>query len=261
MPTPASINIIFEDHALLVLDKPHGLLAVPGRGDDKQDCLSARVQAHYPDALIVHRLDMATSGVMLMARGAQAQRVLSLAFATREILKRYCAVVHGVIVDTATVSSPMVDSATVGSAGDGSAEIQAESGAAFASLQAVDHWAVIDLPIALDWPNRPLRIIDADHGKPSVTRWRLAPHAEHPGTLCFDQSAPFTRLELAPVTGRSHQLRVHLAALGHPILGDTLYAPLPVQARASRLLLHACALSLAHPLTGQSMSFKSTVPF
>ena len=246
-----SISVIFEDHALLVLDKPSGLLSVPGKGEGKQDCLSARVQAHYPDALIVHRLDMATSGVMLMARGAQVQRVLSLAFATRDILKRYCAVVQGAIVD----------SATVGSADDGSAEIQAESGAAFASLQAVDHWAVIDLPIALDWPNRPLRIIDADHGKPSVTRWRLAPHAEHPGTLCFDQSAPFSRLELAPVTGRSHQLRVHLAALGHPILGDTLYAPLPVQARASRLLLHACALSLAHPLTGQSMIFKSTVPF
>ena len=132
-----------------------------------------------------------------------------------------------------------------------------------------DGWAVIDLPIALDWPNRPLRIINAEGGKQSVTHWRTVPGemsaTQEPllpeGTVQFDRSAPFTRLELSPVTGRSHQLRVHLAALGHPILGDTLYAPLAVQARARRLLLHASRLTLAHPLTGESLRFDSVPPF
>ena len=222
-----SISVIFEDGALLVLDKPSGMLSVPGKGDGKQDCLSARVQALYPDALVVHRLDMATSGLMLMARGAQAQRILSMAFASRDVVKRYCAVVSGHL--------------------------------ASADPCAPDVWGVIDLPIAADWPRRPLRVIDAEHGKPSVTRWRLA-HGGGGGSD-FDRSAPFTRLELEPLTGRSHQLRVHLAALGHPILGDLLYAPASVQARSSRLLLHASALTLAHPLTASPVGFTSAPPF
>ena len=220
-----SISVIFEDGALLVLDKPAALLSVPGKGEGKQDCLSARVQARFPDALVVHRLDMATSGLMVMARGAQSQRILSMAFASREVVKRYCAIVSGSL--------------------------------ASAEPDAPDVWGVIDLPIAADWPNRPLRTIDAVNGKPSVTRWRLA----RDGGSDFDRSAPFTRLELEPLTGRSHQLRVHMAALGHPILGDMLYAPPPVQARSNRLLLHACALSLAHPLTGKPMAFISTPSF
>ena len=243
-----SISVIFEDGALLVLDKPSGLLSVPGKGDGKQDCLSARVQARYADALVVHRLDMATSGLMVMARGAEAQRALSMAFAGREVVKRYCAIVSGNL---------------------GSAEPAAPSA-----------WGVVDLPIAADWPRRPLRVIDAAHGKSSVTRWRLAPAGDwdglnglecpqasstHRARLAaradFDRSTPFTRLELEPLTGRSHQLRVHLAALGHPILGDMLYAPPSVQARSNRLLLHACALSLAHPLTGQTIAFASLPPF
>ena len=221
-PPPATsplVEPLYFDDALLMLDKPAGLLAVPGRGADKQDALSTRVQRLYPDALVVHRLDMATSGLMLMARGPHAQRSLSKAFADREVCKRYEAVVDGRL-------PPPAD--------------------------APDGWGVIDLPIIVDWPRRPLRMIDALQGKPSITRWRVMAH---------DAPANTTRLELAPITGRSHQLRVHLQALGHPIIGDTLYAGAPVQARASRLLLHACALTLAHPVTGETLAFESPAPF
>lgn len=220
VPGRPAIAVVHADAALLVLDKPSGLLAVPGRGADKQDCLSGRAQAFYGDALVVHRLDMATSGLMVMARGAAAQRALSRAFAARQVRKRYLAVVDGVLA-----------AATDGSEG----------------------WGSIDLPIGVDWPNRPLRVVDPQHGKPSVTRWRVVPGDGGRGDT--------TRLELEPVTGRSHQLRVHLQALGHPILGDGLYAPPPVQARAERLLLHAWSLGLAHPVTGVWISFASPAPF
>jgi tRNA pseudouridine32 synthase/23S rRNA pseudouridine746 synthase len=199
-----------------VIDKPSGLLAVPGRGPDKQDCLAARVQARYPDALVVHRLDMATSGLMVMARGPAAQRELSRAFAAREVNKRYLAVVAG------RLEAPPED------------------------------WGTIDLPIIVDWPNRPLRIVDRQRGKPSTTRWRVLGHAA---------SGSVTRLELEPVTGRSHQLRVHLREFGHPILGDALYAPPAVQALAGRLLLHACSLRFAHPVTAEALAFECPAPF
>jgi tRNA pseudouridine32 synthase/23S rRNA pseudouridine746 synthase len=208
--------VVYADDTLLVVDKPGGLLAVPGRGADKQDCLAARVQARYPDALIVHRLDMATSGLMVMARGPAAQRALSKAFAAREVHKRYIAVVAG------------------------RPEAPAEG------------WGVIDLPIIVDWPNRPLRIVDHQAGKPSLTRWRVLGH---------DETGLNTRVELEPVTGRSHQLRVHLRELGHPILGDALYAPPEVQALAGRLLLHACSLRFAHPLTGEALALGAAAPF
>lgn len=204
------------DDTLLVADKPSGLLAVPGRGADKQDCLAARVQARHPDALIVHRLDMATSGLMVMARGAAAQRALGKAFAAREVGKRYVAVVAGRL------------------------EAPPES------------WGTIDLPIIVDWPNRPLRIVDHALGKPSLTRWRVLAH---------DADGSSTRVELEPVTGRSHQLRVHLREVGHPILGDALYAPSDVRARSARLLLHAASLRFAHPVTGETMMFQSPAPF
>lgn len=215
-----ALQVVFSDAHLLVLNKPSGLLAVPGRGEDKQDCLSARVQAHYPDALVVHRLDMATSGLMLMARGIGVQRALGQAFENREVHKLYEAVVQGRMTGH----------------GDG----------------AIGGWQLIDLPIAVDWPRRPLRIIDAAHGKPSQTRWR---------TLAFEAATNSTRVALEPLTGRSHQLRVHLQALGHPILGDALYADAVVQARADRLLLHACGLRLSHPVTGEPMQFDSAPPF
>jgi tRNA pseudouridine32 synthase/23S rRNA pseudouridine746 synthase len=213
--TTGGLVLLHADDSLLVLDKPAGLLAVPGRGEDKQDCLSARVQGAYSDALVVHRLDQATSGLMLMARGTAMQRALSQAFESREIGKRYVAVVEG------RLSTP--------------ADPQA--------------WSLIDLPIIVDWPRRPLRIIDAERGKPSQTRWRV---------LAFDAAANTTRVELEPVTGRSHQLRVHLQALGHPILGDALYAPAEVQAKAPRLLLHAAALRFTHPASGLALSFASS---
>ena len=206
------------DAHLLVLEKPAGLLSVPGRGADKQDCLAARVQRLYPDALVVHRLDMATSGLWLMARGPGMQRLLSQAFAQRQVAKRYVAVVAGRL-------EPV------------------DPGA--------DGWCLIDLPLAADWPNRPRRIVDREGGKPSQTRWRVVP--------CADRGA--TRLELEPLTGRSHQLRVHLQALGHPILGDALYAPPEVQALAPRLLLHATELRFAHPASGQPVAFASPAPF
>jgi tRNA pseudouridine32 synthase/23S rRNA pseudouridine746 synthase len=217
-----ALRVIHADETLLVLDKPAGLLAVPGRGEDKQDCLSLRAQQRWPDALIVHRLDMATSGLLVMARGAGAQRALSMAFAARAVRKRYQAVVQGALVAPPGVA-------------DGS-----------------EHWHTIDLPLILDWPNRPRSIVDDAIGKPSLTRWRVLAHDAAGGT---------TRVALEPVTGRSHQLRVHLQALGHPILGDTLYAPPEVQARAPRLLLHACQITLVHPVTGAALRFDSPAPF
>ena len=218
-PLAALLEIVHADPFLLVLNKPSGLLAVPGRGADKQDCLSARAQQLYPDALVVHRLDMGTSGLMLMARSPDTQRALSQAFAQRLVHKRYAAIV---------------------------------SGAMAAPVDAIDGWGQIDLPILVDWARRPLRKIDAENGKPSLTRWRITEPCQAGNT---------TRLLLEPVTGRSHQLRVHLRALGHPIVGDLLYAPPPVAAAADRLLLHACSLAFAHPLSGQWMSFESPALF
>ena len=210
--------MLHADAALLVLDKPAGLLAVPGRGADKQDCLSARVQQQFADALVVHRLDMATSGLMLMARGTAMQRALSRAFASRWVHKRYVAV---------------VDSHVPAPAGD---------------------WGVIDLPILVDWPRRPLRIIDA-RGQASVTRWRVISFETGP------DGQPQTRLELEPVTGRSHQLRVHLQAIGHPILGDALYGDEATLVRSPRLLLHASRLSLTHPQSGHALNLERPPPF
>ena len=199
------LRCLHADDALLVLAKPAGLLSVPGRGADKQDCVSARAQQQWPGALVVHRLDMSTSGLLLMARTPEVQRALSHAFAEREVEKRYQAIVQGCM--TAPTSG----------------------------------WGDIELPIAADWERRPLRVIDHDSGKPSHTRWRV---------LSTDEVAQTTRVELSPITGRTHQLRLHLAAIGHPILGDALYADAATQARAPRLLLHATRLAFTHPTSG-----------
>lgn len=215
---PGELRLVHADAHLLVFDKPAGLLSVPGRGPDKQDCASARIRREYPDALIVHRLDMATSGLLLLARGAEMQRRLSSAFERREVGKRYVAVVAG--------------------------RLQPDG--------ADSNWSEIDLPLAADWPNRPRWVVDHERGKPSHTRWRA---------LGYDAMRDQTRLELDPLTGRSHQLRVHLQALGHPILGDALYGPPEIRDRAARLLLHATELRLAHPASGEPMHWISAAPF
>ena len=212
----AALGVVHVDDACVVVDKPSGLLSVPGRGPDKQDCLARRVQAIWPEAQVVHRLDMGTSGLWLMARGPDMQRAFSRAFEQHTVDKRYVAVVAG------RVAPP----------------------------QTADGWGEIDLPLAADWPRRPLQKVDATQGRPSLTRWRVL-HAEDDRT----------RLELAPVTGRTHQLRVHLQAIGHPILGDALYAPPDVQAMAPRLLLHACALDLAHPARDAVLALRCDPPF
>ena len=207
------IPVLWFDDALIVIDKPAGLLAVPGRGDDKQDCVARRALARWPDACVVHRLDMATSGLMLLARGAAAQRQLSAAFAGRTVAKQYVAVVGGLL--------------------------EADRGG-------------ITLPLAADWPNRPRQKVDMERGKPSSTDWQV---------LSRDSAAQQTRLALAPLTGRSHQLRVHLQAIGHPIVGDTLYASPALAQSSSRLLLHASRLELAYPVTNAVLVFESAPPF
>ena len=210
----AGFEMVYADAYLLVLNKPAGLLSVPGKGADKQDCLSLRVQKSFFDALIVHRLDMATSGLMLMARGLNMQTALSKLFETRAIYKRYVAVVEGQLTESAD-------------------------------------WQLIDKPIALDWLNRPLRIICAN-GKSSQTRWRA---------MHFDNALNTTRVELEPITGRSHQLRVHLKALGHPVVGDLLYADTAVKTMSTRLLLHAAVLRFLHPASAEQMVFKNAPAF
>ena len=221
MVTPVPLATLYSDDLLLVFDKPAGLLSVPGRGPDKADCLSARAQATYPDALVVHRLDMGTSGLLALARGPEAQRTLSMAFAQRQVHKRYVAVVAG------TPDTRGADA---------------------------EGWSSINLPLIVDWPNRPRSKVDHTLGKPSHTRWRVLGTGPVGGLVA-------TALELEPVTGRSHQLRVHLMALGHPILGDDLYAPGVVQGAADRLLLHARDLDLPHPGHGGRVVVHSPTPW
>jgi tRNA pseudouridine32 synthase/23S rRNA pseudouridine746 synthase len=210
---PDGIGLVFADDTLLVVDKPPGMLSVPGRGDGVTDNLVTRVSAVFADALVVHRLDQATSGLMLFARGLPMQRALSLLFEKRRVHKRYEAVVAGV---------------PDGTEGE------------------------IDMPLRLDWPQRPRQVTDVFAGKPALTRWRAL------GPVPRDDGAA-TRMALFPLTGRSHQLRVHMAFIGHPILGDDLYAP-PVP-RSPRLLLHAAELALVHPLHGHECRFASATPF
>jgi tRNA pseudouridine32 synthase / 23S rRNA pseudouridine746 synthase len=202
---------VYADPSLIVVNKPPGLLAVPGRGADKADCLSMRVQQTYPDALIVHRLDQATSGLMLLARGPAMQRALSHLFATRQVHKEYVAVVHGLVVQNA---------------------------------------GSIDLPLAADWPARPRQKVDLVQGKTALTHYHV---------LTRDVLAQTTRLALEPITGRTHQLRVHLNAVGHTIVGDILYAV--AHDTTPRLHLHAQRLGLTHPVSRQPMQWDSEAAF
>jgi tRNA pseudouridine32 synthase / 23S rRNA pseudouridine746 synthase len=223
LPLDLPFELIFEDSALLVFNKPSGLLSVPGKGPEKADCLRTRVQQVYPEALTVHRLDMSTSGILLMARSAALHRTLSIAFQDREVHKRYIAVVDGQIRNNNPANGD--DSST---------------------------WRLIDLPIATDWINRPLQKIDPIEGKPSQTRYKV---------ISYDAVADTTRLELAPVTGRTHQLRVHLQSIGHSILGDHLYASPEAMAKSARLMLHASQLTFTHPVTGDALDLHCDAPF
>lgn len=211
-PRGTGLDIVYRDESLLVVNKPAGLLAVPGRGAGKADSLISRVQQEFPDALVVHRLDMATSGLLVLARGIEMQRSLSHLFRERQIEKRYMAVVSG------KLANPEGE---------------------------------IDLPIGADWPNRPRQKIDHDAGKPSLTRYRL---------LNFDADANTSHIELEPATGRTHQLRLHMAAIGHPILGDVLYGE-DAAGKSDRLLLHARLLGFVHPLSGELLTAVSEPPF
>lgn len=206
-------EIFFIDDYLLVINKPAGLLSVPGRGHDKKDCLVARVQRSYPDVLVVHRLDMPTSGIMVMARNKNIHAALSKCFEQRKIYKEYTAVANGI-------------------------------------LREID--GIIDLPLITDWPNRPMQKVDFEAGKPSITNYEV---------LSTHTCQNTTRLKLKPVTGRSHQLRVHLLSIGHVILGDNLYADKEIAEKASRLLLHASRIKFTHPVTGAVVDIESEAPF
>lgn len=209
-PPQDPLVVLHEDAQLLVLDKPAGLLSVPGKGVHLADCLISRAQAAFPDALLVHRLDRDTSGVMVFAMTSAAQRHLGLQFEKRQVKKTYVARVWG--------------------------QLEPKDG-------------TVDAPLIVDWPNRPRQKIDWDTGKPAVTDWKVQRYEDHA-----------TRVRLFPQTGRSHQLRVHMLSLGHPILGDPFYAT-GEALDAPRLMLHATELRLRHPEGGHGMRFVSKPPF
>jgi len=210
-PPDEPVRIVHADHAVLVVDKPAGLLSVPGKGAHLADCMIARVQRLYPEALLVHRLDLDTSGVMVFALTRHAQRHLGQEFETRQTKKVYVARLWG--------------------------HLQPKEGR-------------VNLPLIVDWPNRPRQHVNHESGKPAVTDWRVLRH-DPDGT---------TRVRLYPLTGRSHQLRVHCQSLGHPILGDPLYAEGPAR-DFPRLMLHAESLRFRHPDSGKGMTFSVPCPF
>lgn len=209
-PPNDPLDVIHEDHELLIVNKPSGLLSVPGKGEHLADCLLARVQSSFPTALLVHRLDRDTSGVMVFAQTSHAQRHLGLQFEKRRTKKTYVARLWG--------------------------RLEPREGE-------------VDLPLCVDWPNRPLQHVDHENGKPAQTEWRVIRH-----------DADETRVRFFPKTGRSHQLRVHALSLGHPILGDPFYAHGPAR-DFPRLMLHSEELRLLHPDGGMGMKFRAKAPF
>lgn len=202
--------ILHMDDRIIVVDKPSGLLSVPGKLEGREDCLISRLQAIHPDALLVHRLDCDTSGVIIFGRDKAAQGFLGQEFEKRRAKKSYIARVWGVM--------------------------------------AQDRGRV-DLPLCADWPNRPRQMVDHERGRPAQTDWQVV-----------ERGATETRVRLFPLTGRSHQLRVHMAELGHPILGDPIYSTGPARA-FPRLMLHAETLGLHHPSTKQWIDFSAPCPF
>lgn len=210
-PPQQPLDIIYKDDDLLVLNKPSGLLTVPGRKPQHRDSLELRVQAEFPEARIVHRLDEPTSGILIMARNADVHRNLGLQFERRKTKKVYIARVWGDVKD--------------------------DNG----------H---IDLPLRCDWPNRPLQMADHELGRSAQTDWEV-----------LEREGGITRMALYPVTGRSHQLRVHMMAIGHSILGDEFYAPSEAFEAAERLQLHAHKLMIHSPQNGEKIWFESDCPF
>lgn len=209
-PLDPYVSLLHRDADFLVFDKPSGLLSVPGRHPALQDSLLTRVQKEFPQALIVHRLDKDTSGVVLMSLNRKAHAFVAAQFEARTTRKSYIAEVWGRV---------------------GDAE------------------GTVDLPLAIDPDNKPRHRVDAVHGKPAQTRWQVIGYGENT-----------TRLRLFPLTGRTHQLRVHMKALGHVILGDEFYADGEALSAANRLLLHAEQLSFRHP-DGSDVTFTAPVPF
>lgn len=209
-PPDVPLRILHQDAQIIVADKPAGLLSVPGKTEGRSDCLMSRLLAEYWDALLVHRLDCDTSGVMIFARTKQAQGFLGQEFEKRRAEKTYIARLWGRLVP--------------------------ETGR-------------VDLPLGTDWPNRPRQQVDYAQGRPAQTDWQV-----------LDYDGETTRVRLHPLTGRSHQLRVHMLELGHPILGDPIYATNAARA-FPRLMLHAETLSLHHPATLQRVTFTAPCPF
>ena len=210
-PLSPYLTILYQDDDILVLNKPSGLLSVPGKAPEHQDSLQRRVQRIFPTATVVHRLDMATSGIMLMTLNMAAHRHISRQFETRQTDKRYLARVWG---------------------------------------HPAEPQGSVDLPLICDWPNRPKQMVDFERGKKALTHYQVLWRDQHSALV-----------ELKPVTGRSHQLRVHMLSLGCPILGDKLYAHPQALAAAPHLQLHAAELMLEHPTTGESMCFRCRPPF
>ncbi len=198
-----SIQIIYQDEYIVAVNKPQALLSVPGLGPDKQDCLISRLVKLIPEAKVVHRLDCYTSGIMLFAKGIEMQRALSRIFHDRKIQKQYIAVVK-----------QWFD----------------------------ENEGVIKFPMRCDIDNRPLQIVDYEHGKSAITFWQV-----------LQRNDETVRLLLKPVTGRTHQLRVHCAAMGYPIIGDGLYGDANDEMERPRMLLHADNLLFEHPVTEKEM--------
>lgn len=211
-PTEPWLHILYQDAHIMVVNKPSGLLSVPGRLDEHKDSIMTRIQRDFPQAESVHRLDMATSGVMVIALNKAAERELKRQFREREPQKQYIARIWG--------------------------HPQQEEG-------------LIDLPLICDWPNRPKQKVCYETGKSAQTEYQVLE--------CYPDNT--ARILLKPITGRSHQLRVHLQALGHPILGDRFYATPEALALAPRLQLHAGSLTITHPGYGTSMTFKAPANF
>ena len=210
-PTSPWLDIIYQDKDIIVVNKPSGLLSVPGRDPAHKDSIYSRILAEHPNSQVVHRLDMATSGIMVVALRRQAEKELKRQFRDRETQKVYFARVAGFI--------------------------KAPKGK-------------VDLPLICDWPNRPKQKVDHQIGKASLTNYEVISYGKRS-----------TLVKLSPITGRSHQLRVHMMALGHPILGDGFYADPLAKRLAPRLLLHAASLTFSHPYSNKTMTFDCQTPF